>query len=111
MCEMLAEVNVPCTITAADDVVSPFDERRVVNIMVEQQPALCRGFDPCRQRPQGVAVDFGPKRSGWLINQLGDPSLNMGVRRRRKFHVLNEVTEVYDLNGHFRCSILFCFSR
>ncbi len=21
--------------------------------------ALCRGFDPCRQRPQGVAVDFG----------------------------------------------------
>jgi hypothetical protein len=23
--------------------------------------ALCRGFDPCRQRPRGVAVDFGPK--------------------------------------------------
>ncbi len=28
-----------------------------------------------RQRPRGVAVDFGPKQSGWLINQLGDPSL------------------------------------
>ncbi len=26
--------------------------------------ALCRGFDPCRQRPRGVAVDFGPKQSG-----------------------------------------------
>jgi hypothetical protein len=36
--------------------------------------ALCLGFDPCRQRPRGVAVDFGPKQSGWLINQLGDPS-------------------------------------
>ncbi len=22
--------------------------------------ALCRGFDPCRQGPQGVAVDLGP---------------------------------------------------
>jgi hypothetical protein len=22
--------------------------------------AMCRGFDPCRQRPRGVAVDFGP---------------------------------------------------
>ncbi len=37
--------------------------------------ALCRGFDPCRQLPRGVAVDFGPKQSGWLINQLGNPSL------------------------------------
>ncbi len=37
--------------------------------------AVCRGFDPCRQRPRGVAVDFGPKQSGWLINQLGDPIL------------------------------------
>ncbi len=36
--------------------------------------ALCRGFDPCRQRPRGVAVDFGPKQSGWLINQLGNSS-------------------------------------
>jgi hypothetical protein len=35
--------------------------------------ALCRGFDPCLQRPRGVAVDFGPKQSGWLINQLGVP--------------------------------------
>jgi hypothetical protein len=35
--------------------------------------ALCRGFDPCRQRPRGVVVDFGPKQSGWLINQLGAP--------------------------------------
>ena len=26
------------------------------------------------QRPRGVVVDFGPKQSGWLINQLGDPS-------------------------------------
>jgi hypothetical protein len=34
---------------------------------------LCCGFDPCRQRPRGVAVDFGPKQSGWLINQLGVP--------------------------------------
>ena len=37
---------------------------------------LCRGFDPCRQRPRGVAVDFGPEQSGWLINQLDDPSLS-----------------------------------
>jgi hypothetical protein len=36
--------------------------------------ALCRGFDPC---PRGVAVDFGPEQSGWLINQLGDPSLKV----------------------------------
>ncbi len=35
--------------------------------------ALGRGFDPFRQRPRGVAVDFGPKHSGWLINQMGDP--------------------------------------
>jgi hypothetical protein len=35
--------------------------------------ALCHGFDPCRQRPRGVAMDFGPKQSGWLINQLCDP--------------------------------------
>ncbi len=26
--------------------------------------ALCRGFDPCRRRLQGVALDFGPKQSG-----------------------------------------------
>ncbi len=37
--------------------------------------ALCRGFDPCRRRPRGLPVDFGPKQSGWLINQLGSPSL------------------------------------
>jgi hypothetical protein len=37
--------------------------------------ALCGGFDPCRQRPRDVAVDFGPKQSGWLMNQLGKPSL------------------------------------
>jgi len=42
--------------------------------------ALCRGFDPCRRRPRGVTVDFGPKQSGSsgrLINhcnQLGKPS-------------------------------------
>ncbi len=36
--------------------------------------ALCRGFDPCQRRPRGVAVDFGPKQSGWLINQLGSPT-------------------------------------
>jgi hypothetical protein len=35
--------------------------------------ALCRGFDPYRQRPRGVAVDYCPKQSGWLINQLGVP--------------------------------------
>ncbi len=28
----------------------------------------------CRQRPRGVAVDFGPKQSGWLINQLDNSS-------------------------------------
>jgi hypothetical protein len=33
--------------------------------------ALCRGFDPCRQHPRDVAVDFGPNQFGWLINQLG----------------------------------------
>ncbi len=37
--------------------------------------ALCRGFDPCWQCPQGVAVDFGHKQSGWLTNQLGNPIL------------------------------------
>jgi hypothetical protein len=36
--------------------------------------ALCRGFDPCRRRPRGVAVGFGPKQTGWLINQPGNPS-------------------------------------
>jgi hypothetical protein len=36
--------------------------------------ALCRGFDPCRRRPRGVAVDFGPKQSDWLINLLGKPN-------------------------------------
>jgi hypothetical protein len=46
--------------------------------------ALCHGFDPCRQRPRGVAVDFGPKQSGWLINQLGDPSLGRCQPERRK---------------------------
>jgi hypothetical protein len=35
--------------------------------------ALCRGFDPCRQRPRGVAVDFSPKQSGWLIKSAGQP--------------------------------------
>ncbi len=34
-----------------------------------------RGFDPCWRYNRGVAVDFGPKQSGWLINQLGHPSL------------------------------------
>jgi hypothetical protein len=38
---------------------------------------LCRGFDPCRQRPRGVAVDFGPKQSGWLIHQLGVPQFKI----------------------------------
>jgi hypothetical protein len=42
--------------------------------------AVCRGFDPCRQLPRGVAVDFGPKQSGWLINQLGNPSLERSER-------------------------------
>jgi hypothetical protein len=37
--------------------------------------SLCSQSDPCRQHPQGVAVDFGPKQSGCLINWLGDPSL------------------------------------
>ncbi len=37
--------------------------------------ALCRGFDPCRRRPRGLAVDFGPTPSGWLIHQLGSPRL------------------------------------
>ena len=27
--------------------------------------ALCRGFDSCRQHPQGVAVDFDPKQASW----------------------------------------------
>ena len=29
--------------------------------------ALCRGFYSCRRRPWGVALDYGPKPSGWLI--------------------------------------------
>ncbi len=44
--------------------------------LVEKQPAkrcvVGSIHDPCRQRPRGVAVDFGPKQSGCLINQLGD---------------------------------------
>ena len=44
-------------------------------VRIPDDCALCRGFDPCRRRPRGVAVDFGPKQSGWLINQLGNPSL------------------------------------
>jgi hypothetical protein len=39
--------------------------------------ALCRGFDPCRRRFRDVAMEFGPKQSGWLINQLGNPSFGM----------------------------------
>jgi hypothetical protein len=39
-----------------------------------------RGFDPCRQRPRGVAVDFGPKQSGWLINQRDNPSFAWQTR-------------------------------
>ncbi len=35
--------------------------------------ALCRGFDSCRRRARDVAVDFCPKPSGWLINQLYNP--------------------------------------
>jgi hypothetical protein len=38
--------------------------------------AMCRRIDPYRQRPRGVAVDFS-KQSGWLMNQLGDPSLDI----------------------------------
>jgi hypothetical protein len=45
--------------------------------------ALCRGFDPCRQRLRGVAVDFGPKQSGWLINQLGNPSFEQSLLQPR----------------------------
>jgi hypothetical protein len=36
---------------------------------------LCHWLNPCRRLPRGVAVDFCPKQSGWLINQLDDPSL------------------------------------
>jgi hypothetical protein len=36
--------------------------------------ALCHGFDPCPRCIRGMAVDFGPKQSGWLINQLDNPS-------------------------------------
>ncbi len=39
--------------------------------------AFCRGFDPYRQHPRGVAVDFGPKESGLLINQLPQFLLNI----------------------------------
>ncbi len=39
-----------------------------------QTMQVCCGFDSCRQRPRGVAVDFCPKQSGWLINQLGNPN-------------------------------------
>jgi hypothetical protein len=41
--------------------------------------ALCRGFDPCRQRPHGVALIFGPKQCGWFIYQLGDPSFEGSI--------------------------------
>ena len=41
--------------------------------------ALCRGFDPCWRRRRGVAVDLGPEQSGWLINQLHDPSFDLIV--------------------------------
>jgi hypothetical protein len=37
---------------------------------------VCREFDLCRRCPRGVAVDFDPKQSGWLMHQLGNPSLS-----------------------------------
>ncbi len=46
----------------------------------QHQPAWTYG-SPRGQSPQGVAVDFGPTQSGWLINQLGD-----GGTRRPQFY-------------------------
>ena len=45
--------------------------------------ALYRGFDSCRRRPRGVALDFGPKQSGWLVNKsAGQPHfVSWHVRR------------------------------
>ncbi len=43
----------------------------------------CAWFDSCRRGPRGVAVDFGPEPSGWLINQLGNPSFNHYIRVSR----------------------------
>jgi hypothetical protein len=40
---------------------------------------LCRGFGSCWRRHRGVAWDYGPKPSGRLINQLGNPSLKSYV--------------------------------
>jgi hypothetical protein len=49
--------------------------------LVEHWPATSCvvGLDPCRRRPQGVVVDFGPKQFGWLPNQLGNPSSRSAV--------------------------------
>ena len=57
--------------------------------------ALCCGFDTCRQRPRGVAVDFGPKQSGWLINQLDNPSLEQ-EDDSIKLHLNMHVQEMLD---------------
>jgi hypothetical protein len=48
---------------------------------------LCCGFDPCRRCPQGVAVDFGPKQSGQLINQLGNPSFRPSISKVENFNI------------------------
>jgi hypothetical protein len=60
--------------------------------------ALCRGFDPCRQRPRGVAVDFGPKQSRWLINQLGDPSSEELRADGRNSHLFRGNSDLFSGN-------------
>ncbi len=67
----------PCSAAIAANSLSFWALRVGIVGRVGRRDALCGEFDPCRQRPRGVAVDFGPKQSDWLINQLGSPSLGV----------------------------------
>ncbi len=64
--------------------------------------ALCRGFDPCWQRIRGVAVDFGPKQSGWLINQLGVPQFSLKQTASGE-NVANHTMELYPFTKNKEC--------
>jgi hypothetical protein len=62
---------------------------------------------PCGWRRRGVTVDFGPKQSGWLINQLGDPSFIFVMLSRLC------LTAFWDCRRHLECgrqckAQLFC---
>ncbi len=56
------------------DISGGLDTFRGVGVLVRRataSDAMCCGFDPC-WRGRDMAVDFSPKQSDWLINQMGN---------------------------------------